>query len=135
VLLVTDSDGDGYGTSQGMSMIGCPPVPGFATTFDDCNDTNAAINPGAPEVANVRDDNCNGKVDDVSAMPGTGCTTSGAGGTTSAPLGSPPPDAGGCALSGPARLTPLHGFGATFLLGAVAWRRITRRLRKNTLSA
>jgi hypothetical protein len=137
VLLVTDADGDGYGTSQGMSMIGCPPVPGFATTFDDCNDTDAAVNPGAMELANGRDDNCNGKVDDAGAMPGTGGTggtASGTGGTTTAPLGATPTEAG-CALSAPARLTPLHGFGATFLLGAVAWRRIARRLRKNTLSA
>ncbi|MDO9098650.1 MAG: MopE-related protein, partial [Candidatus Methanoperedens sp.] len=41
-----DYDGDGYGTTT------------------DCNDSNAAINPGAIEVCNGIDDNCNGTVDE-----------------------------------------------------------------------
>jgi len=128
VLLVTDADGDGYGTTNGMSMIGCPPVPGFATTFDDCNDTDAAVNPGAMELANGRDDNCNGKVDDASAMPGTGGSV-GSGGGTSGPLAAAPAEAG-CAFVAPARLQTLPGIGASLLLGAVGWRRLVRRLRK-----
>ena len=116
-------------------MIGCPPVPGFATTFDDCNDTDATVNPGATEQPNGRDDNCNGKADDASAMPGTGGTATGTGGSTSAPLGAAPPDSGGCALSAPARLKPLHGFGATLLLGIVGWRRLARRSRNSARSA
>lgn len=67
VLLIEDADGDGYGSRGGMSKIGCPPQAGFAPTFDDCNDLDPAINPGAVEVSNLRDDNCNGQVDDVSA--------------------------------------------------------------------
>jgi hypothetical protein len=132
VLLVTDADGDGYGTSQGMSMIGCPPVPGFATTFDDCNDTDATVNPGAMELANGRDDNCNGKVDDANAMPGTGGTAgsggSATGGSATAPLAAPPTEAG-CAMAAPSRPGPLHWLGAALLAGWAGLRRAGSRRR------
>jgi formylglycine-generating enzyme required for sulfatase activity len=45
-----DDDGDGYG-------IDCPAGP-------DCNDRDASVSPGAPERCNLRDDDCNGIVDD-----------------------------------------------------------------------
>ncbi len=44
---LTDADGDG-----------------FFAEVDDCDDGNAAINPGATEVFNGLDDNCNGNVDE-----------------------------------------------------------------------
>jgi hypothetical protein len=88
ILLIEDGDGDGYGSRGGMSKIGCPPEPGFAPTFDDCDDSNVAINPGATEVSNLRDDNCNGKVDDVSAGP------PGVGSPSAAPT-----EGGGCQLA------------------------------------
>jgi hypothetical protein len=46
-----DADGDGYYTN--------PQPPAAA----DCNDGNAAVNPGATEIVNGLDDNCNGYVD------------------------------------------------------------------------
>ncbi len=124
VLLVTDADGDGFGSTNGMSMIGCPPVPNFATTFDDCNDTDASIHPGAAEAANGRDDNCNGKVDDAGVTPGTG-GGGGSGGTT-APLPTAPADPG-CAFAPSARLHTLPGFGAALMLGWAFARRTARR--------
>ena len=33
--------------------------------FEDCDDTNAAVYPGAPELCDGLDNDCNGKVDDV----------------------------------------------------------------------
>lgn len=36
---------------------------GYLRTVD-CNDTNPAVHPGAPELCNAVDDNCNGRVDD-----------------------------------------------------------------------
>jgi len=49
-LTCVDNDGDGYG-SPGAAT--CP--NGIAT---DCDDSNAAIHPGAIEVCNLLDDNC-----------------------------------------------------------------------------
>jgi len=46
----SDADGDGYG-------VGC-------AAGNDCNDHDPAIHPGAAEVCNFKDDNCNGLVDE-----------------------------------------------------------------------
>jgi formylglycine-generating enzyme required for sulfatase activity len=46
-----DEDGDGYGR-------GCRQGP-------DCNDQDASVHPGRPEDCNLRDDDCNGLVDDT----------------------------------------------------------------------
>ncbi len=57
-----DGDGDTYGA--GVPVIACAPVAGRVTLNGDCNDANAAINPGAAEVCNLIDDNCNGLTDE-----------------------------------------------------------------------
>jgi hypothetical protein len=103
VLLIEDSDGDGYGARGGITKIGCPPQANFALTFDDCDDANPAINPGSPEVTNLRDDDCNGKVDDLSSGA--------AGGGSVGPA--PAPD-GGCQLAPRA-----PGATAVFIAGLV----------------
>lgn len=125
VLLVTDADGDGFGATSGMTMIGCPPQPGFATTFNDCNDLDANIHPGGVEITNGRDDDCNSKVDDVAAMP----STPGTAGTSSAPPVAAPPADAGCAFTPPGRLRPIHLLGALFLLG---WMRAHRGRRRSS---
>ena len=53
-----DSDGDGFADCR---VHGCNPA---GVTCGDCDDTNAAIHPGAAEVCNGRDDNCDGRVDE-----------------------------------------------------------------------
>ncbi len=64
-----DADGDSYGT--GESVCRCLAfAPYTAAVAGDCNDANAAIHPGAPELCNGVDDNCDGATD-VSA---TDCT-------------------------------------------------------------
>ena len=56
----TDTDTDGYGTGNEMAFC-TDPGAGYALTNDDCDDTNAAVNPQAVEVAdNGIDDNCDG---------------------------------------------------------------------------
>jgi hypothetical protein len=65
-----DSDGDGY---YGQVQSSCtPPAPNgwsLTTSGPDCNDTDAAINPVAAEIAdNDIDDNCNGGVDDCTPV-------------------------------------------------------------------
>jgi hypothetical protein len=58
-----DVDGDGYGNAA-VTTQACSPPAGYVTNGADCNDGNAAIKPGAAEVCNGVDDNCNGQVDE-----------------------------------------------------------------------
>jgi cysteine-rich repeat protein len=57
-----DADGDGFGDARAPAQTGCP-RPGFAASNTDCDDTNNAIRPGATEVCNGRDMNCDGQID------------------------------------------------------------------------
>jgi hypothetical protein len=63
VLLYPDTDGDGFGVSEGAMMGACGAVNGFSPKNGDCNDKNNKINPGAKEICNNVDDDCNGKID------------------------------------------------------------------------
>ncbi len=58
-----DRDGDGYG-SDGANVSACEKPQGYADVPGDCNDSNPAIHPGAQEVCNDADDDCNGLIDD-----------------------------------------------------------------------
>jgi DNA-binding beta-propeller fold protein YncE len=57
-----DGDGDGYGGSQTACL--CGPAAGYTTQQGDCNDSKAGVNPGAAEVCNGQDDNCNDAADE-----------------------------------------------------------------------
>jgi hypothetical protein len=61
-----DVDGDGYGDIAvfGPAPYGCVPPAGYSYTSNDCNDGNPSVHPGAAEVCNGVDDNCNGSVDE-----------------------------------------------------------------------
>ena len=62
-----DADGDGWGVTND-SQCYCKPTDDYtATKKGDCNDTKANAYPGAPEVCNGIDDNCDGQVDEVGA--------------------------------------------------------------------
>lgn len=63
VLLYPDGDGDGYGR-PGEARVGCGPVRGYGVGTEDCDDGNPDVHPGAVEVCNYRDDNCNGRTDE-----------------------------------------------------------------------
>jgi hypothetical protein len=58
-----DADGDGFG-NPAVSQLSCAPPPGFVANNQDCNDNNAAIHPGAVEVCNGVDDDCDGQIDE-----------------------------------------------------------------------
>ena len=58
-----DADADGYGNFVN-SIQACSQPAGYATVSGDCNDNNAAINPGATEVCDGIDNNCNSGVDE-----------------------------------------------------------------------
>jgi hypothetical protein len=61
-----DVDGDGYGTPL-ASKVQCTQPSGYVSSNTDCNDTDKAVNPGAAEVCNGKDDDCNGQTDEGSA--------------------------------------------------------------------
>jgi len=70
-----DTDGDGYG-DDGVAIRMRPPVPamslegcyrsrpGMTPIKGDCDDTNPLIHPGAIEISNGIDDDCDGETDE-----------------------------------------------------------------------
>ena len=61
-----DGDGDGYGGLD-ATEVACEAPSGFVDNVDDCDDTDAAVNPAATEICNEIDDDCDGSVDDADA--------------------------------------------------------------------
>lgn len=61
-----DADGDGYGLDEITACL-CSDTPGWAELSGDCNDLDPNVNPGAPEICNTVDDNCDGKIDETDA--------------------------------------------------------------------
>lgn len=61
-----DRDQDGYGDAGAMARIFCPSDDhtGYSTDHSDCKDDDATVHPGAPEICDKQDNDCNGKVDD-----------------------------------------------------------------------
>ena len=57
-----DTDSDGYG--EGIATVACIAPIGFVTTNTDCNNTNADVNPGAIEICNSIDDDCDTQIDE-----------------------------------------------------------------------
>ena len=58
-----DADADGFGDLD-ISISACSEPLGFVSNNTDCNDSNNLVNPGATEVCNDIDDNCNGFIDE-----------------------------------------------------------------------
>ncbi|MDX2133558.1 MAG: MopE-related protein [Saprospiraceae bacterium] len=63
----TDADGDGYTVGALAQICSGASLPvGYTASSlgSDCNDNDAAINPGAIEICDSLDNNCNGQIDE-----------------------------------------------------------------------
>lgn len=58
-----DADGDGHGNPN-KTVQACSAPADATSTNDDCDDGNKTVYPGAPEICNGIDDNCNGQTDE-----------------------------------------------------------------------
>ncbi len=58
-----DADKDGYGKTASPT-VDCAIPSGNITTSGDCDDTNAAIHPGATEVCDATDNDCDSAIDE-----------------------------------------------------------------------
>ncbi|MBI5607684.1 MAG: putative metal-binding motif-containing protein [Deltaproteobacteria bacterium] len=59
---------DGQGADQALEIVDNSPdmdSDGYTVNGGDCDDFNTAVHPGAQEICNDQDDNCNGQVDDL----------------------------------------------------------------------
>ncbi|MEN9787696.1 MAG: hypothetical protein RLZZ299_2960 [Pseudomonadota bacterium] len=63
LTLWLDNDGDGHGSGDPIESA-CPgDLTGLSTVGDDCDDTDGAVYPGAAELCDGRDENCDGTAD------------------------------------------------------------------------
>jgi hypothetical protein len=60
-IFYVDNDDDGFGA--GAQVLLCAPQAGYSTNNLDCNDSNAAVYPGAAGTGEDIDNNCNGVVE------------------------------------------------------------------------
>jgi hypothetical protein len=58
-----DADSDGYGTTS-SSTTGCLVPAGYSSLSTDCDDAASSTNPGAAELDDVADNDCDGWVDE-----------------------------------------------------------------------
>jgi hypothetical protein len=58
-----DADGDGFGDPANTTSA-CTMPAGYSAADSDCDDASASVHPGAVEVCNGADDDCNGQVDE-----------------------------------------------------------------------
>ncbi|WP_228852014.1 MopE-related protein [Aegicerativicinus sediminis] len=64
-LYYVDADNDTYGDINDSGTLFCSdPGTGWSLSNDDCNDADEAINPGAAEVCDGVDNDCDGQIDE-----------------------------------------------------------------------
>ena len=63
VIFFADQDGDGFGNGN-SSILACYPPSGYTNNSSDCNDNSTIVYPGATEICNLQDDDCDLIVDE-----------------------------------------------------------------------
>ncbi len=103
-----DDDNDTWGLDGDSVWAVGPAVPYTASIPGDCDDTDANINPGAPEVCcNGKDDDCDGTTDNAAACTFTLTYLAGTGGTIS---GTTPQDLYNCEMGTEVTAVPDTGY-------------------------
>ena len=59
-----DADLDGYGRADSALFFRPTPPAGYSTKENDCDDSNAQIHPGAVEISDGKDNDCDGAIDE-----------------------------------------------------------------------
>lgn len=67
-----DRDGDGDGDWRDTIGSMCSAASGFAPNNSDCNDNDKSVHPGAEELCDNLDNDCNNKIDDGTVYCGVG---------------------------------------------------------------
>lgn len=63
ITFYSDGDADGFGNPN-ITVEACAQNDGFVSTGTDCHDGNAAIYPGAEEICDGEDNDCNDEIDE-----------------------------------------------------------------------
>ncbi len=64
VVYWPDGDGDGWGDAASLPIAACTPPAGYVDNPDDCNDADNTILPGAVEVCDRIDNDCDDRIDE-----------------------------------------------------------------------
>jgi alpha-tubulin suppressor-like RCC1 family protein len=63
-LWFPDLDGDGWGDGTSPPRMVCTPPRGYVLRIGDCDDSLPGRNPGIPDDCDMRDDDCDGSIDE-----------------------------------------------------------------------
>ncbi len=63
IIQFADTDGDGFGDAAAAAMV-CAGTTGYTTVPTDCDDSDDEVFPGANEVCDEKDNDCNGQIDE-----------------------------------------------------------------------